>query len=172
MGYVYLENFNRIGRVDSDGYIYSERSERLGKIGKDGRIYGEKFDYIGRIDSDGFIYLSNMKRIGRIHRDGYVYDELYNRVGKLDQDIVDYIFGKQTSSDSHSVTNSSSSGSNSFSSDLGAGFWAVLICTGLIIALFLGVCVGIDSGSFETGVGVYFGVLLLFIVMGIAICLV
>ena len=96
MGYIYLENFDRIGRVDSDGYIYAENFDRLGKIQSDGHIYDKNFNRVGRIDSEGFIYLSNMKRIGRIHRNGYVYDELFNRVGKLDGDIVNYIFGNKS----------------------------------------------------------------------------
>lgn len=153
MGYIHAENFTRIGRVDSDGYIYSEGFERLGRIDKDGRIYGENFNYVGRIDSDGFIYLSNMKRIGRVHRDGYVYDELFNRVGNLDQDIVDYIFGKQTSSYSNSNSNSSYS-SNSRNSS-GSGITAAG-CLATFTSIFAGIAASRALSSFGLGLIVFF----------------
>ena len=149
MGYIRLENFTRIGRVDSDGFIYSESMERLGRINKDGRIYGESFNYVGRIDGDGFIYLSNMKRIGRIHRDGYVYDESFNRVGKLDTDIVEYIFGKPSTSQSVTKSNRSNTYQSSSSSSSG-------IDGGYTVAAILSIIVGISVGNLASSFGVGF----------------
>lgn len=149
MGYIYAENLNRIGRVDSDGYIYAENLKRLGRIKSDGYIYGENLNCIGHIDSDGFIYLSNMKRIGRIHRDGYVYDELFNRVGKLDGDIVGFIFNgsngsnkDSTSTQSANVSSESPVYGGGFTSNAQSGF----------IGIFLGIVIGIATSSFLRGI--------------------
>ena len=137
MGYIYLDNFKRIGRVDSEGYIYSENFDRVGKIESDGRIYNENFSYIGRVYNDGYIYLSNMKRVGRIHRDGYVYDELFNRVGKLDRDIVNYIFDSSLTSDQNSIKSSSTSSSSEYSSGGSKAGYLFGSCIGIGVTIIM-----------------------------------
>lgn len=164
MGYIWTTNFNRIGKVDSDGYIYSESFERLGKIDKDGRIFAENFSYVGRIDTDGFIWLSNGQRIGRIHQDGYVYDELFNCVGRIEPDIVDYIFKNNKC---NKPLQSKSIESSNLSSSTGTGSAGCGATAAGCLSTFLGISAGIAVGAALSSFG--FG-LIVFIIVYNSIC--